>query len=54
MPKRILSHLTLTIKDSKSIRTVIPAIIAEKLGGLTPDNMLEWVEKKGEIVVKKF
>jgi hypothetical protein len=53
MSKRTLSHLTLTVKDSRSLRTVVPHLIVKKLN-LSTDSMLEWVDRNGEILVERF
>ena len=54
MAERIFSHLNKTIGDrSNSLRTVVPSIIVKRLN-LTESDILEWVEKKGDIVVKKL
>ncbi|MGA9151992.1 MAG: AbrB/MazE/SpoVT family DNA-binding domain-containing protein [Candidatus Nitrosopolaris sp.] len=53
MTKRTLTHLALVTKGSQSLRTVIPRSIAEKLG-LGPSDMLEWLDIKGQIVVRKL
>jgi bifunctional DNA-binding transcriptional regulator/antitoxin component of YhaV-PrlF toxin-antitoxin module len=53
MVERILSHLHLTVGDrSKSLRTVIPHNIVDKMH-LTVSDILEWVvTSKGDILVK--
>lgn len=43
----------LTSLSNKSLRTVIPYSVVKKLN-LTPSDLLEWVEKKGDIIVKKL
>ena len=55
MVERHLSRLNLTVGDrSKSLRTVVPQKIVEKLK-LTDSDILEWVETiKGDIVVRKL
>lgn len=51
--KKVITRVSLTKKNTKSLRTVIPVSIVKKL---KLDNLdsIEWLDISGQVVIKKL